>query len=269
MPSGLQHGHYARKQIFCKDRLISWSHRSRFELALKLVREIGGRRMLDYGCGDGTFLSLIVQQHFPRGIQQAVGAEVGLDQITDCRSRLGSLEGVSFVRILDLDGPQYSRAFDVIVCTEVLEHVVNRREALDRFARVLGPEGHLIVSVPVETGLPLMIKQTVRRIAGWRGLGDYPGMSPYSWSELLRSLFAAEKQHMMRPIHGIAEGRPFHDHKGFNWRVLKAEIDQNFEIQRMLTSPLPFGGTQLASQVWFVATPRKELRKEEVACKTN
>lgn len=269
MSPNLQHGHYARKQIFSKDRLISWSHRSRFDLALKLAREIGGRRLLDYGCGDGTFLSLMMSQIDPDGIQEAVGAEVGMDQISDCRRRLGTLDGVSFVGISDLDRAEFSQAFDMVVCTEVLEHVVDREEALNRLKRVLAPSGHLIISVPVETGFPLLIKQTARRIAGWRGLGDYPGMSPYSWGELLRSFFAANKQHMIRPIHGVPEGRPFHDHKGFNWKVLKAEVELNFEIQRMLTSPLSLGGTQLASQVWFLATPRKELRKEEVAYKTN
>ncbi len=256
MNEALRKGHYARKQLFCKDGLISWSHRRRFEMALRLIRESGGRRMLDYGCGDGTLLTMALDRDASCGILEAVGAEVGLDQIDDCRRRLGALNAVSFVAIHELDADRYRAAFDLVLCTEVLEHVVDRQCALNRFRRVLAPGGHLIVSVPVETGFPLLIKQIVRTIAGWRGLGDYPGIHPYSWGDLRRSIFASEQQHIIRPVHGAADGHPFHDHKGFNWKVLRTEISMHFDIQRILTSPLSSGGAQLASQIWFVARQR-------------
>src|SRR5437667_136159 len=35
--AALRHGHYAAKQIFCKDRLIAWSHRRRFAAGLRLM----------------------------------------------------------------------------------------------------------------------------------------------------------------------------------------------------------------------------------------
>ncbi len=35
-------GHYAAKQIFCKDPLIAWSHRRRFEVGLRLARASQG-----------------------------------------------------------------------------------------------------------------------------------------------------------------------------------------------------------------------------------
>ena len=52
-------GDYARKQIYCPSRVVAWSHGSRFDLA----RAAGRRRpraarLLDYGCGDGTFVAL-------------------------------------------------------------------------------------------------------------------------------------------------------------------------------------------------------------------
>ena len=55
----LREGHYAAKQIFCRDSLIAWSHRRRFEVGLRLARRFSGKRILDYGCGDGTFLALL------------------------------------------------------------------------------------------------------------------------------------------------------------------------------------------------------------------
>jgi len=56
----LSRGHYARKQIFSRSRLVAWSHGSRFDLARRLVAPRAGQRLLDYGCGDGTFLGLVV-----------------------------------------------------------------------------------------------------------------------------------------------------------------------------------------------------------------
>src|SRR5229473_6515732 len=80
-------GHYAKKQILCKDRLISWSHRSRFELGLQLAREFSGKRILDYGCGDGTFLAMLMAQEAPPA--GAVGCEINASLVEDCNRRLG------------------------------------------------------------------------------------------------------------------------------------------------------------------------------------
>ena len=255
MDESLKEGHYARKQIFCKSWLISWSHQSRFKLALELAHEFRGKRVLDYGCGDGTFLTLLLKS--ADAPAKAVGAEVDQKQIVDCRTRLANWPQLSFVAVPDLDLPEYAGQFDAIVCTEVLEHVVGREVALDRFQRLLAPGGRLIISVPVETGFSLVIKQSARTIAGWRGLGDYPGMSPYTWNDFFASIVAGDNQHMVRPIHGVETGQPFHDHKGFNWRVLRKEVAARFELERTLTSPVAWLGSLFASQVWFLARKKR------------
>src|SRR4051812_47145522 len=75
-------GHFARKQLFCKSRVIAWSHRRRFATARRLVEPLAGGRLLDYGCGDGTFLGA-VSDLFP----DAVGADIDPSAIDDCRRR--------------------------------------------------------------------------------------------------------------------------------------------------------------------------------------
>ena len=52
-------GKYEQKQIYCKSKIISWSHNSRFEFARRLVGPFSGLKLLDYGCGDGTFLKQV------------------------------------------------------------------------------------------------------------------------------------------------------------------------------------------------------------------
>jgi SAM-dependent methyltransferase len=249
--AALRDGHYAAKQIFCKDRLIAWSHRRRFDVGLRLARRFAGKRLLDYGCGDGTFLALLAAGSDRPAF--AVGAELDDAQVNDCRARLAHLPHVSFEKIAALDAPQYDGAFDGVVCMEVLEHVVAVDAVIDRLARLLARHGTLLVSVPVETGVPLLLKQMARRIAGWRGIGDYPGTSPYTIREYVASVFAGSAPHIARPIYDADGKMPFHDHKGFNWRALCDRLARRFVIDDTVASPLPLLGARLATQVWFVA----------------
>jgi len=249
--TSVRDGHYAAKQIYCKDRLIAWSHSSRFRTGLALARPFAGRRMLDYGCGDGTFLALLHESG--AAPSAAVGADLDDAQVNDCRVRLGHLQGVRFERIADLDAPRHRDAYDVIICTEVLEHVVELDAIIGSLHRMLADEGTLIVSVPVESGLPLVVKQTVRRIAGWRGIGDYKWTSAYTWRELAAGIFAGREPHITRPIYHGATGVPFHDHKGFNWKALADRLSRSFIIETIAASPVAWLGPSLATQVWFVA----------------
>lgn len=248
--AALRGGHYATKQIFCKDPVIAWSHRRRFEVGLRLARQLAGRRVLDYGCGDGTFLALLQMSAAPAA--EAMGVELDEPQVADCRARLGAREGLNFDLIASLDERHHGR-YGGIVCMEVLEHVPDLDDVIGKLWRLLSEDGTLLVSVPVETGLPLLVKQAARRFAAWRGIGDYPGTSPYTLREYLVSVFAGRRQHLERPIFNASGPMPFHDHKGFNWMVLGDRLRVRFEVVRAVASPIPWLGPQLATQVWFVA----------------
>jgi SAM-dependent methyltransferase len=247
----IRNGHYAAKQIYCRDRLIAWSHTSRFKTAVELARPVAGRQLLDYGCGDGTFLALLYESGAAPA--RAVGADLDDAQVNDCRTRLGCLPGIRFERIADLDAPAHRGSYDAVVCTEVLEHVVDLDGVIERLHACLRDGGTLIVSVPVETGLPLVVKQVVRRIAGWRGVGDYRWTSTYTWREFVAGLFAGRRPHIDRQIYHGSTGVPYHDHKGFNWRALADRLTTRFAIDRVAASPIAWLGPAFAAQVWFVA----------------
>lgn len=250
-------GHYARKQIHCKSKLISWSHQSRFDYGIKLASGFGDRIVLDYGCGDGTFLAMLRETDHPP--LKSVGAEISEKLIQDCVNRLGNHEDMEFTSIASLKAPENDQRFDALFCMEVLEHVVEPIPILNDFHRWLKPDGSLVVSVPVETGPALMIKQMARRIAGWRGLGDYPGFDPYTWGELLRGVFAGSRQHIKRPVHrNESAGYVSHDHKGFNWRYLKSLIENKFVVKSIQGTPISWAPIGCCSQVWIIASPKIE-----------
>jgi SAM-dependent methyltransferase len=186
----------------------------------------------------------------------AVGAELDDFQVNDCRTRLGSRQGLSFASIASLDNKDHHARYDAVVCMEVLEHVVSLDLVINRLWRLLATDGTLLVSVPVETGVPLLVKQAARRVAGWRGIGDYPGTSPYTIVEYWKSVRAGERQHIARPVYGTDGDSPFHDHKGFNWMALRARLESRFTLERTVASPFSWLGPHLATQVWFVLRKR-------------
>ena len=92
---------------------------------------------------------------------------------------------------------------------------------------------------------------------GWRGVGHYPGTTGYTPLELLRSVFARSTQHITRPVISRDDGSTFHDHKGFNWRTLRALVSAEFDLVQESTSPVAWLGPQLGTQRWLIARKRR------------
>jgi SAM-dependent methyltransferase len=246
-------GHFEKKQILSSNRLVAWSHRSRFERARELLQPLAGGRLLDYGTGDGTLLKQCVDL-FPN----AVGADMAGHQVDDCRKRFAGLPRLTFVSFEELLAQFSSQSFDVITCMEVMEHLTSTatQTLLRNLATLLRPRGTIIISVPVETGLPLLVKQVVRVYAGWRGVGDYKYAERYTLGELCRMICAGSDASIRRPLYGDNPGCQYHGHKGFNWRGLRRELMTRFTLRETNFSPLNFGAGQFASQVWFICEPR-------------
>ncbi len=246
-------GHYAKKQLFSPSRLIAWSHRRRFETGVRLAKSLAGKTVLDLGCGDGTFLALLMKGD--SAPKHAVGAEISAGLVDDCKNRLGHIPELDFVRTDELDDAAHRGRYDGLFCLEVLEHFVDVVPVITQMHNLIAPGGTLVLSVPVETGPPVLVKQMARRIAGWRGVGDYPGTAPYTLREFAASMFPGPRQHVVRPLHRDDNGTEFHDHTGFNWMLLKKRLSEQFTIERILTSPIRWLPPQLGSQVWFIARP--------------
>ena len=251
----LAEGMYASKQLFGGFSLLSWSHRRRFDVALELARPLAGRPLLDYGAGDGTFLA-VAHEWFPN----AIGLEVDPGLVADCSERFASLKGLRFL-MADAADSLPAASFGVVLCTEVLEHCPADAVdvALARMRRLVARDGRVIISVPVEIGLPLAIKQAARVIAARRVHSDYKNRETYRFGEFLRMLLATERTSIPRPVYEteFTPGAPnrYHGHKGFNWRAMRARIGREFTVAETRFSPVSWLGAQLASQAWFVCTP--------------
>lgn len=251
----LRSGEYARKQLFGRG-LIGWSHGRRFAEARRVVQPYAGRPLLDYGCGDGTFLAL-VHDLFPR----AVGAEIDPGLVAGARERFGEMEGLSFIHA-DEVAALPDASFGVVTCMEVLEHCTAEAAegVIAQMRRLVARDGVVIVSVPVETGPALLVKQAARAVAGLRGVSGYQDRERYAPGELARMVFAGARTAIDRPVYETRrpDGTPnrYHGHKGFNWRLLAARLERDFHLRDVRFSPLPVLRGLLNSQVWMTCAPR-------------
>jgi SAM-dependent methyltransferase len=99
-----------------------------------------GGRLLDVGCGEGTFLRFAGRHYDVRGID--------LDERSVARAAETLGDRVARLTLEELAGSEPEQAFDVATMFEVLEHVEDPIGALATVHRLLRPGGRLVLSVP-------------------------------------------------------------------------------------------------------------------------
>jgi SAM-dependent methyltransferase len=250
MDDRVAEGHYYQAQIANKNKVLAWSHQSRFEKSLELIGQ-NTMKLLDFGCGDGTFLALASDR-----VVEGHGVDVDANQIEDCRNRLGSLRNLSFFVSSDLSGSEHDGEYDVVTCMETLEHCTEPvvEAVLADVSRLCAPGGRVVISVPVEVGPSFLAKQAVRAIARQQGSSSYEQREIYPIRDALNMLFARRHTSIERPLFGEP---PLvgHTHYGFNWRRLRDRVAHHLTVERTLFTPLGFLGGWVSSQAYFVCRP--------------
>jgi len=94
------------------------------------------KKLLDFGCGTGALLSEFRSQ------VDAYGVDVAPTAIAFCKAR--GLKNVSLCPARDLPSDTY----DIIIASDVLEHVDDDRAVLKDLFRALKKNGRLLVTVP-------------------------------------------------------------------------------------------------------------------------
>ena len=112
--------------------------REKGELAFA-EKMLSGRRLLDFGCGDGRFLRLAGTRGW-----HGIGLESNEELADYCSNRLALnvLHG-------DLGSlPRTKGPFDLVVCRYVLEHLKDPVATLDQIRSVCAPDALVIIKVP-------------------------------------------------------------------------------------------------------------------------
>lgn len=113
-------------------------------VAMQAAQIPAGSRVLDVGAGSCPYRDLFAHCQY----EAHDFAQLEPDQLLG-RKGYGRIDYVS--DILSIPVPDAS--FDVILCTEVLEHVPEPIRVVHEFARILKPGGRLFLTAPLGSGL--------------------------------------------------------------------------------------------------------------------
>lgn len=113
-------------------------------LSDKLSQIPSGLRILDAGAGELRFKPFCAHLNY---VSQDFGQYEGMGDGKGLQTGVWDTKRIDI--ICDIVAiPEPDAAFDMILCTEVLEHIPDPTEALDEFARLLKPGGKLILTAP-------------------------------------------------------------------------------------------------------------------------
>jgi 2-polyprenyl-3-methyl-5-hydroxy-6-metoxy-1,4-benzoquinol methylase len=120
-----------------------WWFVGRRDLLSSLLRDADPdplSRILDVGCAGGATLRRLRAD----GYTQVVGIDLSPEAIARCRD-----SGLQDTYEMDAQKPAFpDGSFDVILASDILEHVPDERAALQAWFRLLRPRGTLIALVP-------------------------------------------------------------------------------------------------------------------------
>jgi 2-polyprenyl-3-methyl-5-hydroxy-6-metoxy-1,4-benzoquinol methylase len=125
-------------EYYGPDRLAFYDDVSRYLQGVGLV--LDGKRILDVGCGVGYLLSSLKKWADPAGMAGCDFSEAAVKA-----SRKSFPEHEFFVQDIYEEIPG---TYDVVLCTEVLEHLLHPGHGLQNLDRAVNPGGWLVITVP-------------------------------------------------------------------------------------------------------------------------
>ena len=107
------------------------------------ARWCAGKRVVDVACGEGYGSALLA-----RHAAHVTGVDISSEAIEHARKIYALLANAEFVRAPCTSLPLADASVDVAVTFETVEHIVEQAQFLAELARVLKPDGVLILSCP-------------------------------------------------------------------------------------------------------------------------
>jgi SAM-dependent methyltransferase len=134
-----------KNRIIGQTRVGTHNEQTRVDWLEKTLKKIpSGSRILDAGAGEQQFrrfcshltyvsqdFAQYIPENDPSGLQMPKWDYGKLDIVSD---------------IADI--PEAAASFDAVLCTEVFEHIINPREAIREFSRLVKKDGWLIITAP-------------------------------------------------------------------------------------------------------------------------
>ncbi len=217
--------------------LRRYAQRKRIRKGVELCKpDTANCSLLDFGCGSGFFLEELLRS-YPQAFERVTGYEkfpsTYLKQSTVKANLI--LKEEEFLHHIE------TIQYDIVTCFEVLEHCHRdtQKEILGYLSQALKPNGKFIVSVPIETGLPALIKNIFR--FRWNKKRRFAG---YNFKNILLTTLG-------KTDIPYRETEGFLTHMGFDFRKLEKLFEENWKMERKLYSPFKGLPYFFNSQVFY------------------
>lgn len=143
--NNIMYAKHPTRRLLESNFMVRFTEKARFYNIIRRCGNVKDKRIMEIGCEQGLLTSRI-----PSGYKELVAIDISSRAIEDAKKLCKGKE-VKFV-IQDgtrrLDYPD--GYFDVIICSETLEHVPKYPAMIAEMGRLLNPAGRLIVTVPYE-----------------------------------------------------------------------------------------------------------------------
>jgi 2-polyprenyl-3-methyl-5-hydroxy-6-metoxy-1,4-benzoquinol methylase len=180
---------------------------------LNFVKEVVSRMraesatVADLGCGSGVILSEILMMK-PRWLGHGLDISHSAIEYARALARHKRVDDRAQFRAGNIAGlPYEDRSLDLIVASEIIEHMPEPEKVVAEIARVLRPQGKLILTMPVESHTPGHI-HTLKDGEDLRSLCEQAGLQVrrleprwhFGFGDDRRHIFAlAENDERQRP----------------------------------------------------------------------
>lgn len=102
---------------------------------LAKLRLLRGKKVLDIGCGDGTFLKL--------ALLSGASSVLGVEPSRGALSSAGEMKG--FIREESIESCKFGEEFDLVTCFQTLEHLSRPAETLSIMSSAIAEGGYIAV----------------------------------------------------------------------------------------------------------------------------
>lgn len=139
-----------------------WMESFRPEMVWELAGDVKRKRVLDIGCQYGVFSFFLAEKG-----ALVTGMDISQRWIGRCGREAITKHGDKSFDFMVGDAqelPFEDESFDVVVCSEVIEHVDHPGNVLSEINRVLVPGGVLVLSTPNTTSYYVKLWQALKKV---------------------------------------------------------------------------------------------------------
>ena len=104
-----------------------------------LSKDLNPKSILDVGCGEGSLLQSLMEDH-------TAATGTGIELSEEALSLAHDVVRNANFSVCDISKDSLKEKFDLIVSADVVEHIVNDNTAIQNMVNMLKPEGHLIIA---------------------------------------------------------------------------------------------------------------------------